>query len=283
MLASGTTLSVNSLNSKTIADSAEQWLQYSDNTGYWASLDCLRDIFGPVYDVESLTGCSVAEIGSDAGRIVNMLLDAGAAKVVAIESSRSFPLLCKNVRRRSNRVIAVHAEGEAIREYTDLDFICSIGALNHLTDPDRIVRACVSALKPGGKVLIWLYGHEGNEFYLALSTPLRSLATKLPNWGLELLTLSLIPFLVAYKNLCKILPLPMRSYMLNHIDRLDGLQIRQTIYDQLTPTYAKYYRREEAIALLRNNGFVNVQCNHRHNYSWTVVGEKPEKKRTVTY
>ncbi|MBY0550373.1 MAG: class I SAM-dependent methyltransferase [Candidatus Obscuribacterales bacterium] len=273
---------MNSLNSKTIADSAEQWLQYSDNTGYWASLDYLRDIFGPVHDVESLTGCYGAEIGSGAGRIVNMLLDAGASKVVAIEPSKWFALLCQNVRRRSNRVIPVHAEGEAIREYTDLDFICSIGILHHIADPDRIIRACVSALKPGGKVLIWVYGHEGNELYLAFSAPLRALTTKLPHWGLELLTLSLIPWLVAYKNLCKVFPLPMRSYMLNHIDRLDGLQIRQTIYDQLTPAYVKYYIREEAIALLQNNGLVNVQCHHRHSYSWTVVGEKPEKKKTTT-
>lgn len=268
---------MNSLNSKTIADFGEQWLEYPENTGYWASLDCLTDIFGPVYSIESLRDSYVAEIGSGAGRIVNMLLDAGASKVVAIEPAKCFPLLCQNVRRRSNRVIAVHAEGEAIREYTDLDFICSIGVLHHITDPDRIVRACVSALKPGGKILIWLYGYEGNEAYLALSKPLRALTTKLPHWALDLLTTMLVPPLVAYKTLCKVLPLPMRTYMLNHIDRLDALQTRQTIYDQLNPAYARYYKQDEAIALLEQNGFVNVSCYHRHKYSWTVVGEKPSR------
>lgn len=271
---------MNSLNSKTIADFGEQWLEYPKNTGYWASLDCLRDIFGPLHEVESLNGKYVAEIGSGAGRIVNMLLDAGASRVVAIEPAKCFPLLCQNVRRRANRVIAVHAEGEVIREYTDLDFVCSIGVLHHITDPERIVRACVSALKPGGKVLIWLYGQEGNETYLAFSSPLRALTTKLPHWGLELLTTALTPLLVAYKQLCKVFPLPMRTYMLNHIDRLDQLQIRQTIYDQLNPAYAKYYKRQEAIALLQDNGFINVQCYHRHKYSWTVVGEKPDSKAT---
>jgi hypothetical protein len=34
---------------------------------------------------------------------------------------------------------------------------------------------------------------------------------------------------------------------------------RLTIYDQLNPAYAKYYTRDEAMSLLTNEGFVDVQ------------------------
>lgn len=47
------------------------------------------------------------------------------------------------------------------------------------------------------------------------------------------------------------------------------------IYDQLNPAYAKYYRRDEARALLEDAGFQDVRLHHRHGYSWTVLGTHP--------
>jgi SAM-dependent methyltransferase len=268
---------VTTLNSRTISDFGEQWTQFPTNTGYWASLDCLKDIFGPLYDVGSLQGKYVAEIGSGAGRIVNMLLDAGASRVVAIEPARCFPVLVANVRRRSNRVLLVHAEGETIREYVDLDFVCSIGVLHHITDPDRLVAASLCALKPGGKMLIWVYGLEGNQFYIWLCKPLRALTTKLPHASLDLLVSVLLPALIVYMKACLFLPLPLRPYMLNYISRLDWLQLRRAIYDQLNPAFARFYTRQEAIDLLGKNGFTNVDSFHRHKFGWTVIGERPQK------
>ncbi len=271
------------VNSKSKNDFGGRRLEYPGNNAYWTSLDCLRDLFGPLYDVDSLDGKYVAEIGSGDGRIVNMLLDAGAKKVVAVEPSRSFPVLLNNIRGRSNRVIPVHAEGEVIREYVNLDLVCSIGVLHHLIDPGRIVAASLSALKPGGKLLIWVHGKEGNEMYAFIIEPLRALTSKLPKWGLRLSVGALVPLLVAYKNACRLFPLPMKTYMLNHIAKLDAEQLQRTIYDQLNPAYSRLYQREEALALLEQNGFINVECYHRHKYSWTVVGERPPKKQTGSH
>ncbi len=60
------------------------------------------------------------------------------------------------------------------------------------------------------------------------------------------------------------------------IDKLDNYDVKHTIYDQLNPHYAKYYRRQEAIDLLKKAGFKNVKTYHRGNYSWTILGEKPK-------
>jgi hypothetical protein len=62
--------------------------------------------------------------------------------------------------------------------------------------------------------------------------------------------------------------------MQNHIARLSYANRHLTVYDQLNPAYAKYYRQSEARALLEQNGFQNVRMFQRHGYSWTVVGEK---------
>ena len=67
----------------------------------------------------------------------------------------------------------------------------------------------------------------------------------------------------------------MRAYMLNHVARLDRDVRKLTIFDQLNPAYAKYFREDEARALVADAGFEDVQLYHRHGYSWTVRGTKP--------
>ena len=56
-----------------------------------------------------------------------------------------------------------------------------------------------------------------------------------------------------------------------------GVQGRYlTVFDQLNPSYAKYYTEEEAGQLMKRAGFADVRLHHRHGYSWTVLGRKPE-------
>ncbi len=56
--------------------------------------------------------------------------------------------------------------------------------------------------------------------------------------------------------------------------RLSWRQRLLNVYDQLNPAFAKYYTRDEAMALLTRNGFHNVRCHHRRGYSWAVLGER---------
>ena len=75
------------VDAQTITDFGNQWNEFTENLGYYGSVDCLNDIFCGLSKPEELAGKRVMEIGSGSGRIVNMLLDAGAAKVVAVEPS----------------------------------------------------------------------------------------------------------------------------------------------------------------------------------------------------
>ena len=122
--------------------------------------------------------------------------------------------------------------------------------------------------------MVWLYGIEGNRFYPALATPLRAITKRLPHRVLVGLCWTVYPLLAAYVAACRVLPLPMRRYMTEHLGRFSRSKRVLTIYDQLNPAYAKYYTRDEALDLLRSGGFSNVQAFHRHGYSWTVVGTK---------
>jgi SAM-dependent methyltransferase len=161
-------------NDRTIKDFGEQWLRYPDNEGYYGSLELFSDILSPFLKPEELRDCTVAEIGSGVGRIVNMILKSGAKHVIAVEPSEAFEVLQRNI-LEPNKVTCLRVNGDKLPAYASLDYIFSIGVLHHVPDPEPVVEAAFRALRPGGRFLIWLYGKEGNSFYLSLLTRLESL------------------------------------------------------------------------------------------------------------
>lgn len=260
---------------RTIADFGEQWSAYRDNEGYYGSLDLFRDMFRPLVSPEEVSGRRVADIGSGTGRIAGMLLEAGAAHVLAVEPSKAFEVLRENLAGFGGRVSFLNAPGAALPPSGDLDFVFSYGVLHHIRDPLPVARAAFGALRPGGKLVLWLYGREGNRLYLALVLPLRALTKALPHPALAALSSALRVLTDGYILLCRFLPLPMRRYMLEVMARLPPEKRRLNIYDQLNPAYAKYYARRECVELMEAAGFADVRLHHRHGYSWTVTGTKP--------
>ena len=138
------------LDLHTIADFGEQWTAYRDSSGYYGSAELLADIFGPLLPLSAISGCRIGDVGSGTGRVVNMLLDAGAAHVVAVEPSDAFAVLQRNMTPRASRVSLIQGPGEALPAAAELDFVVSIGVLHHVTNPKPIVAAARDALRPGG-------------------------------------------------------------------------------------------------------------------------------------
>ncbi|MBI3572134.1 methyltransferase domain-containing protein [Candidatus Kaiserbacteria bacterium] len=264
---------------KTIEDFGEQWQTFRSNPGFYGAVALLSDIMGPLLPAEDLRGARVAEIGSGTGRIVNMLLDAGASHVWAVEPSAAMDILQANTAGRSGKITCLPIPGEQLPADLGLEYVFSIGVIHHIPDPRPVLHAAYRALRPGGKLLIWVYGREGNETYLSFAEPMRKMTKRLPHFALLALTAVLYVFLELYIFLCRFLPLPMHVYMRNVLARFPHVTRYMTIYDQLNPAYAKYYREAEARALVADAGFQDVRLYHRHDYSWSVIGTKPENPK----
>lgn len=265
---------VDRLTKQTIDDFGDQWTRYTENEGYYASNEMLIDILGPLLPIRHIEGKRVMEIGSGSGRIVNMLLAAGASHVTAVEPSKAMEVLKANTGGVPDRVTYLQCRGDEIPSTPKQEVIISIGVLHHIPDPAPVVNAAREALQPGGKFLAWLYGWEGNGAYLTLVLPIRAVTTRLPHWVLAPLCVLLNALLSVYILSSRIVPLPLHRYMTEVIGRFSYRKRYLVIYDQLKPAYAKYYRRQEAIDLLSKHGFDDVRVHHRHGYSWTVIGTR---------
>lgn len=260
-------------------DFGQQWLAFPENKGWYGSTELFEDIISPLLELEELKGKDVAEIGSGTGRIVSMLLSAHVRQVIAIEPSAGFSVLAKNVENikdGKDKIILLQKLGEEFLAEDPLDYIFSIGVLHHIPDPYKTVQAAYNSLKPGGRFFVWLYGREGNEAYLRLFKPIRAVTTRLPHHVLQIVVGIVYLVLVVYRYLCQLLSLPLKSYIDKVLWPLSPENRRLVIYDQLNPTYAKYYTREQAENLLAGAGFVNIRLHHRHGYSWSVIGTRPK-------
>jgi hypothetical protein len=130
--------------------------------------------------------------------------------------------------------------------------------------------------------LIWVHGYEGNQLYLVLVTPLRWVTKRLTDIVVRALSWVLLMVMKVYILLCRFLALPLRGYMVNMLGKFTTNKKLLAIFDQLNPAHAKYYKRDEIIAVVQiavvqSAGFSNVKAQDRHVYSWSVMGEKPVK------
>ena len=260
---------------RTIQDFGEQWTRYRDNSGYYGSAALFADVFGPLLRAEDLRELRVCEIGAGTGRFVNIVLAAGAAHVVALEPSDAFEVLRENTRASAERVTYLRLTGDLLPADLALDWVLSIGVLHHVADPAAVLRAALRALKPGGRVGIWVYGRENNATWLAVLRVLRTFTRSLPHPLLAALVRIIDVPAGIYVRLCRTIPLPLHRYVTNVLGRMTPDKRRLVIYDQLNPEIARYYRGEEVETLLKEAGFEGVRLYHRHGYSWAATAVRP--------
>jgi SAM-dependent methyltransferase len=157
-----------------------------------------------------------------------------------------------------------------IAEENTFDVAFSIGVVHHLECPDQAVLRMARAVKPGGRVLVWLYGRENNGWIVDFFDPLRTaLFSRLPLGLVHALSWPLTAILWAMLRL----GLARLEYF-RLIRRFSFDHLRAIVFDHMIPRIARYYTREEAIALLVNAGLQAVETVWVNEMSWSVCGRK---------
>jgi SAM-dependent methyltransferase len=158
-----------------------------------------------------------------------------------------------------------------ITEVDTFDIAFSIGVVHHLADPDAAVARLTRATKPGGLVLVWLYGRENNRWIVHLFNPLRrALFSRLPLGLVHVLSCPLTALLWCALRL----GLPSGAYY-RLIRRFSFAHLRAIVFDHMIPRIALYYTRAEAEALLARAGLVDIRSVWVNENSWSMIGHKP--------
>ena len=156
----------------------------------------------------------------------------------------------------------------------EFDIAFSIGVIHHLEDPGAAIAEMFKAVKPGGKILVWLYGYENNEWLIRYFNPARKiLFSKMPLPLVYALSLPATALLWSFLKL----GFGRTDYM-KMIRKFSFRHLRAIVYDHMIPIIALYYTRDEALQLLQKSGLQDVTAHWVNEMSWTVIGTKPDPR-----
>lgn len=250
---------------------AEEWTRWSELRDYYQ-----RQFLGWIAPVgrEDFQGKLVFEGGCGKGRHTEVVCRLGASAVVAVDLGESALVAFRNTRHLPAAHVVM---GDLLRPPVSpqFDLAFSVGVIHHLPVPAEGFRALASVVKPGGRVAVWVYGKENNEWITTLVDPVRkALTARLPSSVLR--ALSAPPSLALWGAIRLFYKpdsqgrgprLPYGDYFASmHHFPFD--EIHSIVFDQLVTPVAHYLPGDE-VKRWFERGFRDVTVRWHNRYSWT--------------
>jgi SAM-dependent methyltransferase len=220
---------------------------------------------------EDWRGLTFLDVGCGMGRNSYWPMAYGAAGGLAIDiDDRSLAAARRTLAPFVDMRIEKRSAYEIGRE-DEFDLVFSIGGVHHLQHPERALASMVQATKPGGRVLIWVYGSENNWWIVTLLNPARkALFSRLP--------ISFVHHLALYPTaiLWLLLRFGFGSIAYLRLLRRFGFRhLRSIVFDQMLPKIAHYWPRATVEDMMRGQGLLDVQLIWVNEMSWSAIGTKP--------
>lgn len=233
--------------------------------------------FGPA----DLRGKVVLEAGCGKGRHTRVVAGCDPEVVIALDLGDVVELAHANSAHDPRALVV---QGDILRPPLapgSVDLCFSVGVVHHLPDPAAGVRSLRGCVRPGGRLVVWVYGRENNGWIVHLVSPIRERVTaRLSNELLRGLCLAPAALVSAVARAYRRAPaalaeqLPMGPY-LRQIGAFPLLEVHSIVHDHLVTPVAYYLRREEVEALLVGAGLTDVGLRWHGRYSWTGWGTVP--------
>jgi SAM-dependent methyltransferase len=227
--------------------------------------------------VEIFKGARVLDAGCGGGHHSSFV--AGFAKeVVALDLNT--PEVCRKRLGRFENVKIHHGDLTKIGPEElggPFDVVYSVGVLQHTDDPDQGFSNLVRHVKPGGRIIAWVYSVEGNGVARWLVEPVRKGFLRfLPRKLLWLLSWAItLPALVAIHTLYR---LPLRFLpMYDYLVRSRSLTVRKVagnVFDKLNAPHTDFVSRERIERWLRRDDLTEVHLSPHLGVSWCASATK---------
>lgn len=223
------------------------------------------------YTPDDWKGKHVLDVGCGMGRNSYWPMKWGASSVTSFDFDQRSVARAKETLKEFPTASVLYKSVYDIDWKNEFDVAFSIGVIHHLKDPKLAVKNMVTALKPEGKLLIWVYGYEGNEWIVRYVDPVRlHITSKLP------------PAIVHFLSYFCSIPLygfvkifhPKNKY-LQQLATFDFWHVHSIVFDQLIPDVANYWKKDEVAQLVEGLPLHEVSINPPANNSgWILTAIK---------
>lgn len=158
------------------------------------------------------------------------------------------------------------------------DIVYSIGVLHHTDDPRAAFENLARHVKVGGRLIVWVYSHEGNFLNRAVVEPLKRHLTG--RWPRPvLLALARVLTALLYVPVYTVYRLPLRFLpyyeYFGNFRRLSFERNLLNVFDKLNAPQTVFLERREVESWFAN-GFLDVSIRSYMGVSWSATGIRAE-------
>ena len=252
----------------------------------WSDFDFIRDHYEEQFlgwirpnTPETFKNQVVLEGGCGKGRHSALCAHWGAKDVLAIDLGSAVDVCYRNCIDFPNvHVIQADLFHLPVRQ-DSVDVAFSVGVLHHTPNPGHCFEELVKTVRPGGRVIAWVYGRENNGWIIYGVNPVRTVITsRLPHrWVRELARVPAALIFGVGRSVYQPLNKPpfesfgerlFYSPYITHISRFPYDEIHSIVHDHLTPPIAHYIPRAEFESWFEALRLEDVTIGWHNKNSW---------------
>ncbi|MCX5695220.1 MAG: class I SAM-dependent methyltransferase [Candidatus Omnitrophica bacterium] len=245
-----------------------QWEMFKDD-----ELFLFKDWIFP-NTMEDFRGKDILECGCGGGQHT-FFIAPYARNITAVD------LNTVNIARKRNAGLAnvkfVEADIMSMDLGRTFDIVFSIGVVHHTDNPDKAFENLKKHLRPGGKLLLWVYSEEGNFLIKYIVEPMRKLLLRRMNRNALFQCAKVLTFLM-YLPVYSIYLLPLKFFpyyeYFKNFRKLTFYRNCLNVFDKLNAPQVTFINRKRVEGWFNSRDFKNTQISSYRGVSWRASGIK---------
>jgi SAM-dependent methyltransferase len=269
----------NSRKDATANNFAYQWNKFDKG---WVNDEASMQEFLGSEKLSGFRGKVILDAGCGMGRFSSIAAKHGAKLVIGMDIGDSI-IAAQRYNRRNDNVFCIQGDIYKPPIKNKVDMVYSLGVIHHLPSAEQAFKSLYKIVKPSGKLVVWVYGAENNQWLVKYLDPIRvNITSKLPMTVLYPIAATMAFFLwlllrLVYKPAFRFLPRLSKSlFYADYFQHMVNEPLHQnvhTILDHLLPPFSHYISKSTLSSWIAGVG-AKSKIENLRNYSWTAIVQK---------